>query len=717
MSQLAVAGGIGRSTAARGLRVADRAPGEGIVWRTALVNRLRAARSASVVTIVAPGGYGKTTVLEQWAVRDAREFVRLSAAGCTGDPAALLGEIDASLAAGEKQSGSAIRSRPVVVVVDDAHLLQAASRAAVAELIRRAGGGATVVLAGRGEPKLPNLSVPRLRARGELLELGPQDLTLSRREVRTLTRAAGKVLTDVQLDALVEETEGEPAAVQAAASARRRRSLQSRALAALTPAQRVFLRRTSVLDRLSRPLCDAVLGHAPGTREPESIAELSAFLVPLDRERGWFRHHRLFRARLRRELEAAEPELVPVLHERAAVWHQEHGEPADALAHAAAARDVGRYMTIFATIALPAYDGGEDVDEWLRCVAATDRLERYPEAAALAARLHAHHGRARETASCLDAADRGLAAGRSGSPAEDAAVRSRAGLVHAATGGKRPRTMANAAGAALEQLPGDDPWRPYGLLLSGVAHLLLGDEESADRILAEAAETAECLGATEIRTLALTERGLLADARDDHAAADALLDGARASGDGPAHPSYALTLAASARLLLRHRRWSEARRALATAQRLLPRLTEALPWLAVQTRLELAAANVMLRDAAAARLLLRQVDELLRGRPAPGILARQRGRLGDEAAGMPADGSAVRLTGAELRLLPLLSTHLSFREIGSHFHLSRHTVKTQAISAYRKLGASSRSEAVECAERLGLVDPAADGAHILIPSG
>jgi LuxR family maltose regulon positive regulatory protein len=715
MSQVALTSSSGRRTGAPRLNLVAHAPGEAVVWRTALVNRLRAARSAPVVTIVAPAGYGKTTVLEQWAMRDEREFVRLAAAGCPGDPAVLLRELDAVLAAREEQSGRAVGA--VVVVVDDAHLLETDSGGAIAELIRRAGDGALVVLSGRSEPRLPDLSLPRLRARGALLELGPQDLAFSVREARTLSRAAGHVLTDAELAALVEETEGWPAAVQVADSPRRLGALQSRTLAAVTPEQRLFLRRTSVVDRLSRPLCDAVLGYAPGGREPQSITELSAFLVPLDRDRGWFRHHRLFRERLRRELEDAEPELVPVLHARAAAWHQEHGEPADALAHAAAARDVGRYLTIFATIALPAHDHGEHVDEWLSRVAATDGLERYPEAAALAARLHAHHGHARATARCLDAADRGIVAGTARPSGEGAALRSRARLVHAATGTRRPQAMADAAGEALEQLPTDDCWRPYGLLLSGVAHLLLGDEEHADRILAEAAETAGWLDATETRTLALTERALLAGARGDHAAADAFLDGARASGDGPAHPSFALTLAASARLLLRQGRWSEARRALAAAQRLLPGLTGALPWLAVQTRLELAAASVMLRDAAAARLLLREVDELLRGRAAPGILAGERERLEAEAAAMPADGSAVRLTGAELRLLPLLATHLSFREIGSHFYLSRHTVKTQAISAYRKLGASSRSEAVECAERLGLIDAAADGGHILIPSG
>ena len=86
-----------------------------------------------------------------------------------------------------------------------------------------------------------------------------------------------------------------------------------------------------MLDRLSPPLCDAVLGYEPGERELESTNELGAFLVPLDRDRLWFRYHPVLLSRLKRELEATEPELVPVLHERAAAWHQEHGDSAGAL--------------------------------------------------------------------------------------------------------------------------------------------------------------------------------------------------------------------------------------------------------------------------------------------------------------------------------------------------------------------------------------------------
>jgi LuxR family transcriptional regulator, maltose regulon positive regulatory protein len=712
MSQLAVAPTAWRRSAIDGtalhLAAPDAiSPGEGIVWRTGLVNRLRAAR-APVATLVAPTGYGKTTLLEQWAERDERHFIWLFL-DPGDDPAAPLSQIEAAL---ESTQGSkhAVRSEPVVVVVDDAHLLGTGARAGLAELLRRARGGAMVVLAGRTEPRLPQLSVPRLRASGELLELGPTDLALTRREIQTMARALGVTLTEAQLVELVEETEGWPAALRLTMSSCGYESLQSTCLAGLTPTQRTFVRRTSVLDRLSPPLCDAVLGYEPGEREPESSNDLGAFLVPLDRYRQWFRYRPILSSRLRRELEATEPELVPVLHKRAAVWYQEHGDYASALAHAHAAGDLARYMAIFARAALPAHDRGHDavVESWLRCVGTTDVLEYYPEAATLAARLHAHHGRGPEAARCLRAAQRGLARVTSNT-SDRATIQARARLVRAAAAAKRPRTMLVGAQAALEQLAPTDRWYAYGLLLEGVAYALLGEETRADGVLDQAAEAAERLGANETLALALTERSLLADARGDHAGAEAFLAGAQRFDNRLERlPSHALTLAVSARIALRNGDWSEARRSIAAGQHLLPGLTEALPWLAVQTRLELAGAHVMLRDAAAARLLLLAIDRLLGARPEVGILNRQRMHLEAELATMPAgpDGSPVRLTAAELRLLPLLRTHLSFREIGSHFYLSRHTVKTQAISAYRKLGASSRGEAVQEAEKLGLIDTA-----------
>ena len=139
-----------------------------------------------------------------------------------------------------------------------------------------------------------------------------------------------------------------------------------------------------------------MLGYTPGKRELQSIDDLSAFLVPLDRRRRWFRYHRLLRTALREELESEEPEIVPILHRRAADWFEADGDPEPAMEHAYAAGDVPRFMRIFSANALKAHNGGRDatVERWIQRVDEPAPLERFPDAAALAARLHAHRGRA-----------------------------------------------------------------------------------------------------------------------------------------------------------------------------------------------------------------------------------------------------------------------------------------------------------------------------------
>jgi LuxR family transcriptional regulator, maltose regulon positive regulatory protein len=611
------------------------------------------------------------------------------------------------------------RDEPAVLVVDDAQLLGDTALATLSELVRLAGGGSMIVLAGRAEPRLPRISVPALRASGQLLEFGTRDLALSWREARQLVTTLGSPLTDPEITRIVEETEGWPAAVHLAAASLGYGTLQAACLSALTPAQRTFLTRTSILDRFDRSSCDAVLGYAPGERDLQPLDQLASFLVPLDNRRRWFRYHRLLRGRLREELEATEPGLVPTLHRRAADWFERHGDAERAVEHALAAGDDARFMRIFAATALTTHNEGRGalVEEWLTLVDETGDLEHHAEAAVLAARLHAHNGRAADAARCLDAAVRGL---EQATPADETEpIRAKITLMRAATAAETPDAMRAAATSALGGIRADDPWRPYGLLLQGVADVLLGNDQSADDLLEQAARVAGRLGTVEVQTLALAERALLAEAGGEHAAADALLEQISAGAmplEGFA--SHALTLAATARSMLRHGRAPEARRSLASAQLQLDRVTGALPWLAVQTRLEIASAFVMLRDSAAAAPLLEEVDALLALQPGLGALRGQRDRLAAGIEGMPAagHGHAVRLTAAELRLLPLLATHLSFREIGAHFYLSRHTVKTQAISAYRKLGASSRGEAVQRAEELGLIESAA-GSRALIPSG
>ncbi len=686
-------------------------PGSMAVSRAALVNRLRAARSLPVVSVVAPTGFGKTTLLAQWATRDGRPFAFLTLDRPETDAATLVTRIDAATAS--------LAAAPFVLVIDDAHLLSADAAATVTMLVRHLPDGATIALAAREEPLR---SIPRLRASGALLELGREELALTPREARILFRRSGVTMADGRVDDLVRALGGWPAGVDAAATSLRERTpsplhdLRESVLAALTREERDFLTRTSILDRLSAPLCDALLERRDSARRLASLAP-SLLLVPLDRAGEWFRQHGAFRELLRAELGQKEPELVPLLERRATDWLEASGDPESALLHARAAGDIDRVAVILDTVAIPMHNNGRDAAllAWIAGLDEATELADHPRLAALAARLHAQRGNAVE-------AERWLAKAAPRSPrrrrrADD--VASSVALVRAAMCENGVESMLADVESALAVLPTDDRWRPYGLLLQGSAYALLGDAERGDAILSRSARAAERLGSTETRAVSLTERSLLANARGERDEADRLLALALAAmveGGLHTYPTCALTLAVSARSQLLHGRISEAGSALADARRLSAGLTRAVPWLAVQCRLELARAYVTLRDAAAARWILKEIDELLAVCPSLGVLRAERDGIEDELDARPAagDGRATCLTGAELKLLPMLGTHLSFREIAQHFYLSRNTVKTQAISVYRKLGASNRSEAVERAHHLGLIEHAGDTTSLIL---
>jgi LuxR family maltose regulon positive regulatory protein len=249
--------------------------------------------------------------------------------------------------------------------------------------------------------------------------------------------------------------------------------------------------------------------------------------------------------------------------------------------------------------------------------------------------------------------------------------------------------------------------------------VLLADNGEADAALAAAAEAAAFQGAVDTLVVAISERAMLAERAGDPSAS-ALADESRRLIEGGLFAGYAssaIELASSARSSLRRGCWDEARADLATARRLTPFLTHAFPWFAVQTRLELARSHLALRETEEAQAFLDEGAEVLDRSAGLGVLGDQARALQVEvdAGRAAAGGSGTRLTAAELRLLPLLMTHLSFREIGERLFLSRNTVKTQAISIYRKLAASSRSEAIERATGLGLL--AAPTSGDFIPRG
>jgi LuxR family transcriptional regulator, maltose regulon positive regulatory protein len=728
----------------------------GRVSRTALVNRLRAAGAFPLVLVVAPAGYGKTTLLSQWADRDARPFVWVSVDEHDNEPIAFLRHVAAALDGLKPLDASALESlspdegsvwtravprlaaalasqeSPFVLVLDGADRLPDDSISAVAALLEHIPAGSMMALSGRVAPSLP---VATLRARQPLLEIGPYELALSRREAEMLLRASRIELEDAEINVLMERTEGWATGLHLAALASQDRAhgeggepreahavggddryladyFRSEYLSRLDPDRLTFLRRTSVLESMSGPLCDAVLERKESAVELASIEAANLFLVPLDRHRGWYRYHHLFRDLLRRELEDREPELVPVLSQRAADWFERQGDAESTLDYSHAAGNADSAARILSAIAIPVSSSGRvtAVESWLDRFDDEEQLQRYPAVAVEGSRIHAFRGRADQAEDWLAAAERGVPKKR-----DKAETRACIDVLRGAMCADGPDQMLASAESALEALPPDHPWHPWALVVDGTAHLLLGDDERADSILATAAEASDRVGRAESRALALSERSLLASGHDEEGAETLALEAHRLIEDGElvGYPTSALDLAATARALLRHGRWDEARRQLTITQRLAPGLTHAIPWLSVQVRLELGHAYVTLRNGNSARALLAEAQEILRLRPSLGVLGEQVGRLEAEIAAIPqaTAGGGSGLTRAELRLLPLLSTHLSFREIGERLFVSRNTIKTQAISVYRKLGVSSRSDAINRAGELGLVESSADSAE------
>jgi LuxR family transcriptional regulator, maltose regulon positive regulatory protein len=250
---------------------------------------------------------------------------------------------------------------------------------------------------------------------------------------------------------------------------------------------------------------------------------------------------------------------------------------------------------------------------------------------------------------------------------------------------------------------------PVIALLQGIALVLSGDLDGGDAYLEAATGAGEQAGGTDVLAIALAERSLVAMAAGNWNRADGLAGQALAvlrrgrTRDSCATP---LVCAVQARAFLHQGDIPAARQELVSAQLKRPVLTYALPYLAVQARIELARAHLALADLAGTRTLMREIDDLLKRRPSLGTLVGEAGTLQAQLANER--GSAVpgasALTAAELRLLPLLSTYLPLHEIAAELFLSPHTVRAQAKSIYRKLGASSRTQAITLAGELELLE-------------
>jgi LuxR family maltose regulon positive regulatory protein len=701
------------------------------VQRNALVKRLVAGRGP-LAAVTAPAGYGKTTLLGQWASQDPRPVAWITAVETDNRPRLLAATIASSLRPLAQVPGDPRRieralaqlPEPVLLVVDSADRLDRDALALLAGLAENLPDGSTMALASRRELRLP---LARLRIDGRLTELISTDLAMDVRDARALIEATGVRVSAAEAGSLHRAAEGWPAGIRLAVlsgagdDAGTDRDvvdyLRSEVLAPLSGPDVEFLTRTAVLEELSAPLCDEVLGRSDSGRRLERLECAGAMLVPLDRHRGAYRLHRMLRQMLAAELELRRPRASAGIAARAAEWYQANDRPEQAIGYALASGDRDHAASLVEGRAMVAFHSGHValVESWLSRLEG-DPLDRRPGLAVLAAWIHALRGRSGAAEECLAAAERGVEAVE----ILDETTVPRLALLRAAICPDGVDRMQADAQFAVDALDVHSPWRAKALLLTGWAQLLRGMDDEADAVLARAAH-ASAAGLTNTSSIALAGRAVLAAGRGDDVGADALASDAieRLGSGGLTHRATSVACyAAGARTAAARGRHESAREWLAVAHRLFPQVTRALPWMAVQSRLDAARAHLLLGEDDRAAALCDEADHLLLLRPRLGTLSTQASEV-RWASGrrQTADGWASSLTAAELRLLPMLTTHLSFREIADRLFVSRNTVKTQAISVYRKLGASSRSEAVERAAALGLIEQSSSLPGDFIPSG
>ena len=483
--------------------------------------------------------------------------------------------------------------------------------------------------------------------------------------------------------------------------------LRSELLAHLPADDVRFLTRTAVLERMSGPLCDAVLEQSGSAEILESLARSNLFVVPLDAHGEWYRYHHLFQEMLRADLARAEPDLEHSLLARATEWCEANGYLETAIGYAQQACDVDRVAQLVERCALSAYLSGRVTtsERWLHWLEHHGAFERNALVAVIGGVIATAQGRPEQAERFADAAedayDRTLPDGSPTTLAWLCILRAQ----------RCPRGVARMradAELALRTPARGSRFRSHAMVLLGVSHWLAGEVDQADDLFADAVEEGLELGAHEVAAVALGERAAVAIGRRAMGRGGGVR---RASASGC--PPCAAGRVPHQRVRLC--RWRPGSRSTAVKPSVPTSSshgrnacgrgspTRYRPWPS-SAALELGRAYLTMADAGGAETMLREIEALLRRQPDLGTLRSEVDELRASLKTMRADApGASTLTEAELRLVPYLTTHLSFREIGERLYVSRNTVRSQAMAVYRKLNVTSRSGAVERARELGLL--------------
>lgn len=717
----------------------------GLVRRNHLIERLSDSADRLVTLVDAPAGYGKSTVLLQWAGADPiRRFGWVTLEKTDNDPVVLWRYILlalCTLAPGLSERAWRLLQRPqtdlqgvisetvndlldvpgrLVVVLDDYHVITNPDcHDTIQYLIDHLPHTAQVAF---GTRLRPPLTLTGTDANGLVLELDRADLQFTIDETRHAIELAHGGLLPEQSARVHEQTEGWPVGVYlstrssappasletSGATAEVRRYLEEQVLDQLASGDRSVLVRWSILRRLTGDLCDRVTGRRDGAELLLRLADTNQLVIPLDPDQHWYRLHDLLRDALRREFQRQPPDERSTAHRCAADWWLEQAEVPEAIHHAIAAAEYDRAGELFSTHWFEYLMTGrrQTLRHWLGRFP-DDALFAYPPLVVAAAWIAAFSGDVAGTKRFATATRRASYDGPmpDGSASYESAV-----AILRATLGQNGMVDANEhaeVGYAFE--PPNSPWRPMAAALAGLTRFGLGRFDDARPALAEAAGVPMDIGGLAIYArgqLALLE---MADGNWNEAErhADLACAAIEELHIGDLLSSGAAQVAAAA-VAAHHGQEGLARQRLHTLSWVQASLSDAIPFDAFQIHLIAAETYLAIGDDRSAAVHANTASARLEAFGDAGIFEPRMAAVLEELANRDARGDQAAeqvepLTDRERHVLELLSTDLTLRDIGRELFVSRNTAKTHLASVYRKLGVTSRSAAIARARELELI--------------
>ncbi len=716
-----------------------------VVARERLLERLRAGAGLALSLVACPAGYGKTTLLAAWHQAEAarKPVAWLTLDENDNDPVVLWSYViealrracpAISLPASPQLAGAASIAHMVLprlvnelddlgevtLILDDFdRLSDGAARESLAWFIDHAPPAFQLVLSTRTEPDLP---LAALRAHGELLELRAGDLRFTPGEADAfLNGGLALGLLPGEVDRLVERLEGWPAGLYLTALSLQRTAdrhalvtdlgassrhlidfLETEVLRAHDPPVQALMVRSSVLERLSGPVCDAVLEQQHSAQMLGALSGSNLFLIPLDEEGGWYRFHPLFAQLLRVELERREPGTAPALHRRAYAWHRDHAMTGEAIAHAIAADAHAEAAELIDASWVSYANSGryEAVLAWIGQLP-EEMQSGHTGLLLIKAWMLSLSGKREEAGQVIAAAERLAEPGGGALPTGFSSVGASLTMLRACCPWGDVGAQLESGRRAVEFEGPESSWRPLACRAVGMGLYFRGETGEADRWFAESAALAPAsaqwpAGASSLayRSLIAGELGRLEDQRMlAESAADLVREHGTEKASGVVPVALGVSLAALGRP-------EKAERLTGCGVAVLR--SGGQPAEVAMALLHHGSVLHALDEPERSQAAITEARAVIGSCPDPGILT---GRLGAcERSPRPGIRSAdEKLTGRERRVLQLLTSDLSERGIGQELYVSHNTVHSHVRSIYRKLGVSSRAHALQRTRELRLL--------------